>query len=124
SSRPPAPPRPSGEPINPPTPETKRTLLGTTPQQLEEVERQLPAGSRIATYAVSETAERAALASSDLSADGHIETTVVYNSPGTEPVGGGQPLFLAVLRLKENKLALDSTSLLQGGRIYTLFSDK
>lgn len=124
SSKPPPPPRPSGQPINPPSPEPKRALVGTTAQQLEQVERQLPAGSRIATYVISETAQRAALSSSDLIGDGNRETIVVYNSPGTEPIGGGQPLFLAVLSLRENKLALGSTALLHGGRIYTIFSDE
>lgn len=124
SSKPPAPPRPSGEPINQPSPEAKRALVGTTTQQLEQVERQLPAGSRIATYAINETAQRAALASSDLSGDGNTETIVVYNSPGTELIGGGQPLFLAVLSLREDKLALGSTALLSGGRIYTSFDER
>jgi hypothetical protein len=124
SSKPAPPPKPSGEPINQPSPEPARALMGTTTEQLEQVERQLPAGSRIATYAISETAQRAALSSSDLSGDGHTETIVVYNSAGTEPIGGGQPLFLAVLSLKEHKSALGSTALLHGGRIYTRFSDK
>lgn len=124
SSTPPPPPRPGGELRAKPSPEPQRALLGTTTKQLEQVERQLPAGSKIATYAISETAQGAALASSDLSGDGNTETIVVYHSPGTDPIGGGQPLFLGVLSLRENKLVLGSTAPLHGGLIYTSFHDK
>jgi len=124
SSKPPAPPKPFGEPINQPSPEAERALVGATTEQLEEVERKLPAGSRIVTYAISETAQRAAFASSDLIGDGNTETIVVYKAPGPEPVGGGQPLFLGVLSSRGNKLTLDATAPLYGGLIYTNFYDK
>jgi hypothetical protein len=123
-SKPPAPPKPVGEPIKQSSPEAKRVLVGTTAGQLEHIERQLPAGSTIATYAISETEQRAAFALSDLFGDGNTETFVVYKAQGTEPVGGGQPLFLGVLTPTGNTLALGSTAPLYGGLIYISLYDR
>jgi len=123
-STPQPPPKPFGEPVNPPIQDPQRALVGTTVEQLELVERRLPAGARIATYPISEIEQRAALASSDLTSDGNTETVVIYNSPGPKPAGGAQPLFLGVLISNGNNLVLRATTTLYGGLIYISLYDK
>ncbi len=118
-----APPPPVG-PTYEPSPERRRTLIGATNEQLKQIEQYLPEGAQVATYAVSETEERAAFASADLMADGRPETVIVYEAPGPAPDGGGQPLFLSVLALEGNGLILKSSARLYGGLIYISIYDR
>ena len=116
--RPPPPPRPVGEKAQPSPLDRQRTLTGVTPQQLTEIERYLPAGSKVATYALSEGEQRAALATDD----GNI--VVVYRTPVADRDASGQSLFLGVLRRDGNNLTLRSSTPLYGGMIYTSLYDK
>jgi len=105
-------------------PEPTRTLVGATRDQLKQVEQYLPEGARVVTYPVSEIEERPAFASADLIGDGRNEIVVVYRAPGPPPDGGGQPLFLGVLRADGEHLTLSSSTGLYGGLIYIGLGDK
>src|SRR5205807_3499624 len=96
----------------------QRTLVGMTTQKLTEIERYLPAGSKVATYAINESEQRAAVATDD------SNIVVVYRPPVAEPDAGGQSLFLGVLTRDGNKLTLRSSTQLYGGLIYTSLYDK
>jgi hypothetical protein len=89
-----------------------------TTQQLTEIERYLPAGSKVATYVINESEQRAAVAIDD------GKTVVVYRTPVTEGDAGGQSLFLGVLTRNGNNLTLRSSTRLYGGMIYTSLYDK
>ena len=91
------PPSPRGESIQQITAEPERSLVAATSDQVNHIERYLPEGSQIARYAVSETEQKAALATADLNRSGQVETVVVYKAPEPEPEEGGQALFLGVL---------------------------
>ena len=118
SSTPLPPPRPGGEAINNPNPEPQRALVGASAEQLTRIEQSLPERSQVATYAVSNTEQRAAYATSDLEGKGTVDTVVVYKELGSES------LFLAVLAPKENNLTLRSSVRLNGGIIYGSILDK
>ena len=123
SSTPLPPPRPGGEPARDPSPEPQRALIGTTTQQLKQVEHYLPANSRIATYAVSETEQRAALATTGSDSNGRT-IAVVYNTPSSENDSGIQPLFLGVLAPKGDGLSLRASARLYGSMIYVSLNDR
>jgi hypothetical protein len=121
SSVPQPPPRPVGEKPAVATSSDERSLIGTTTEQLSEVEKHLPAGSRIATYAVSETEQKAALATSDLIGDGGSETVVVYSN---DSAPDGPALSLAVLTRQGSELAVRASAPLYGSLIYTSIGDQ
>lgn len=83
----------------------------------------MPAGSRVATYAVSESEQRAALATDGLNSDDR-KTVVVFKTLAAEQDAGSQPLFLAVLTHEGKSLTLRSSARLYGGLIYTSLYDK
>lgn len=122
-STPAPPPRPGGELPAKPSPEPQRALIGTTAQHLGDVARYLPQDSRIATYAVNETEQKAALATAELGGKGR-EVVVVYNTQSLEKDAADRPLFLGILVPEGNALRLRSSSRLYGGMIYASLKDK
>ncbi len=123
-SLPPPPPATTSAPTYQSPPEPPLKLLGASSEKLRGIEQYLPEGARIATYHVSESEQRAALASADLVGDGHIETVVIYKAPVPEAEGGDSPLFLGVLAHEGNKLTLRSSVRLSGIQVYSSIYDK
>jgi hypothetical protein len=120
----PPPSAPINAPTYPPHPEPSLTLIGATSEQLRQIEQYLPEGTRIVTYPVSETEQRAAYANVDLKGDGNTETVVVYKGSGPEAEGGDAPLVLGVLVKDGNSLSLRSSARLHGALIYGNIYDK
>jgi hypothetical protein len=99
-----------------------RALIGTSVDELRELEKLLPAGSRIATYAVSESQQKAAVTEAVLAGDGHQQTVVVYNT--SDPSTNSEQLFLGVLTHEGGQLVLRTSTQLSGNLIYTSINDK
>jgi hypothetical protein len=89
-----------------------------TTEQLMQIARYLPAGSKVATYAINESEQRAAVATYDR------KTVVVYKTPTSEQDTGGPSLFLGVLTREGDSLTLRSSTQLYGGLIYISLYDK
>src|ERR1051325_5955326 len=76
---PPPPPPPTGT-IASPIPEPKRTLVGVTNEELSRAQQLLTSGERIATYAIDNSHERAAVRYADLDDDGTPDVIFVHTS--------------------------------------------
>ncbi|MGI8654114.1 MAG: hypothetical protein ACR2LC_02720 [Pyrinomonadaceae bacterium] len=123
SSIPPPPSRPAGQPAYQPRSEPQRILIGTTNEQIRQIEQYLPEGAQIAIYPVSDTQERAAFATTDLAGNGSIETVAVYSLLGAD-AKSSDPLFLGVLAHQGNGLTLLSSTTLYGRQVYFSIYDK
>jgi hypothetical protein len=123
SSTPPPPPRPAGEPQPKPSPEPQRAFIGTTTQEVRHIEQYLPVDSRIATYAVSETEQKAALVTTDLG-DKVRKVVVVYNTQSSQKEPEARPLFLGILVPEGDNMILRSSTRLYGGSIYASLFDQ
>lgn len=99
-----------------------RSLVGTTTEQLREIEKALPAGTRIATYPISDNQQRAAVATSDLIGDGRQETVIIYNT--TDSTTDEQPLWLGVLSQESSDLTMRTSTRLYGNIIYASIYDQ
>jgi hypothetical protein len=94
-------------------PDPPRALVGIASKQLRQVEAYLPEGSAIETFPISDTQEKAAIATVDLDGDGTQETIVAFNNPQTNG-----SLFLGVLAPDGDKLTLRSSLRLPGTYVY------
>ncbi|MGH9961819.1 MAG: hypothetical protein ACREBC_32600, partial [Pyrinomonadaceae bacterium] len=98
--------------------EPQRVLIGVKSEQLSLMEKYLPEGAQVVTYAISETQMKAALANADLDGDGNLKTVVVYNLPESKNErDGSQLLYLAVLEAEGDRMIMRATTHLYGSYI-------
>src|SRR5437016_2793437 len=76
-------------------PDKDRPLIGTSVNELRELEKLLPAGSRIATYPISESQQKAADTNAYLVDNDHQQKVVTYNTG--DPSEDREQLFLGAV---------------------------
>jgi len=115
---PPPPPPPlgvGGQAVSGRQVEPHRSLVGVTESDMRAVERYLPNGAQIYTYAFGSDNLAAALISTDLDGDRREETVVVYNERAPTSEEGSLPLIISVLIRSGSGLRVRASLPLLGG---------
>jgi hypothetical protein len=103
--------------------ELSRTLIGVTSEDLNQIERYLPAGSQIYTYPIDQTTLAAAVVSADVGKDGRVEIVVVYRARTPTPREGTLPLSLGVLARNGPETDLIAATQLPGEVLFDIRVD-